>query len=664
MKLDILLKRFLVWPACGAVLFACGGDETTISAEQVVNTPLNVVADVSELPVCDKSTEGQMFFVTHESTIHVCAMDRWMAKGSADNTPNLSCFVDSVKTAAGEYKVVCNGDSVGVVASRSAAIAGDDEEDHPVDMTMLKGYSQKGPFVRGSSVYLYELENSKTLKQSSGNFITKIISNKGDFQFTSRSLMSQYVLLQAVGYYYNEITAENTDAMLTLYAITDVSHRQSANINVLTHLEYPRVVYLVTHEKMKFRAAKKLAREEILRAFHIPEDKIGAFEDLNMVFDEDEDFEEDRPYNEDYDFEEGSVAWWMDWESPLVQISGMLQGELSVAQLTERLSRISQDIEEDGTWDDIQLRQEIANWIASGEASTAKYSGYFWHNEFGIEERETLPEEDIFVPFKNTKLVYDYYQGSCSMGEGDECDVVLREARPRELFFNRVCAYNKLFSTIELEPGKYWTAAPICRCDYGSCDWDIDWKKSPNTLLGTFKDERDGNVYAYTTIGNQVWMAQNLRFKDPVTRETLNFTTNCNVSAGCYYNWYAMMDGQNNGCSGGEFETCPMIDGQVRGICPEGWHIPDDTEWDTMLAYAKSENPDLTIEQIFKSEYGWEQDGEQNGKDVYGFSFRNERPGDFLTFTRGEDRLDAAYRSVVRENSYAGGYVRCVKDAE
>jgi hypothetical protein len=37
----------------------------------------------------------------------------------------------------------------------------------------------------------------------------------------------------------------------------------------------------------------------------------------------------------------------------------------------------------------------------------------------------------------------------------------------------------------------------------------------PQSGRGTFVDERDGQVYKYTTIGNQVWMAQNLSYSIP-----------------------------------------------------------------------------------------------------------------------------------------------------
>ena len=89
----------------------------------------------------------------------------------------------------------------------------------------------------------------------------------------------------------------------------------------------------------------------------------------------------------------------------------------------------------------------------------------------------------------------------------------------------------------------------------------------------------DGNVYEIIKIGNQWWMAENLK----VTRysngdaipnitdgsEWTNLTTgaycvynnenNNNSTYGLLYNWYAIADGRN--------------------IAPEGWHIPTDAEW-------------------------------------------------------------------------------------
>jgi uncharacterized protein (TIGR02145 family) len=88
----------------------------------------------------------------------------------------------------------------------------------------------------------------------------------------------------------------------------------------------------------------------------------------------------------------------------------------------------------------------------------------------------------------------------------------------------------------------------------------------------------DGNIYPVVSIGNQCWMAANLkttRYTDGSTipnvtddfawsQLTSGAWSNYNNSAandaiyGKLYNWYGAMSGN---------------------ICPEGWHLPTDTEW-------------------------------------------------------------------------------------
>jgi hypothetical protein len=60
------------------------------------------------------------------------------------------------------------------------------------------GFSQKGPFLRGSSVTLQELDG-KTLAQTGRSFRGNIESDNGSFAISSLSLVSQYAFLEASG---------------------------------------------------------------------------------------------------------------------------------------------------------------------------------------------------------------------------------------------------------------------------------------------------------------------------------------------------------------------------------------------------------------------------------------------------------------------------------
>ena len=200
----------------------------------------------------------------------------------------------------------------------------------------VAGVTQKGPFVTGSAVTVQELDGI-TLKQTGKSFKGSIKSDKGDFAIKDIDLKSQYAILEASGYYRDEITGKKSTGTVTLRALTDLSNRKTVNINLLTHLEYERVMYLVTEKKKPIADAKAQADEEILAAFNIAGD-FGESEDLNI-------------------FESG------DGNAALLAISVLMQADVDVAGLTERMGEFSIAIAEGGAWEDSDTKAVIADWV-------------------------------------------------------------------------------------------------------------------------------------------------------------------------------------------------------------------------------------------------------------------------------------------------------------
>ncbi len=123
---------------------------------------------------------------------------------------------------------------------------------------------------------------------------------------------------------------------------------------------------------------------------------------------------------------------------------------------------------------------------------------------------------------------------------------------------------------------------PEATIENGSCEF------SPEVFLGLeFGSiiDQEGNQYATFVIGDQEWMAENLRTTsyangDPIPNVTdqsqwSNLTTGAwahynNDSQyenpyGKLYNWYTVNDSRN--------------------VCPTGWHVPSDAEWSTLVNY-------------------------------------------------------------------------------
>ena len=231
------------------------------------------------------------------------------------------------------FLAACGDDS-----NKTSGGSVEDQEVIAITDKTVSGVSQKGPFVNGSSVTVQELDGT-TLAQTGLGFEGKIKNDLGEFSIKVKNLQSQYALLKANGFYRNEVSGEKSKSQVTLYALTDLSNRDEVNVNLLTHLEYERSLYLATDDSVTVAAAKKQAEKEVLASFGITGDFANS-EDLNI-----------------FGTDDGAAA--------LLAISVLMQGDLSEADFTERLNDYATDIETDGKWDDFKTATDIADWSAA-----------------------------------------------------------------------------------------------------------------------------------------------------------------------------------------------------------------------------------------------------------------------------------------------------------
>jgi len=214
-----------------------------------------------------------------------------------------------------------------------------------------------------------------------------------------------------------------------------------------------------------------------------------------------------------------------------------------------------------------------------------------------------------------------------------------------------------------------------------------------------FCDKRDGKKYVYVQIGEQIWMAENLNYAVCGSKcgiaggfgygsLTDSFAENCD-KYGRLYNWDAALT-----------------------VCPDGWHLPSDTEWTALTDYVGNNmagtklkatsdwncevfyiSPVVIENAKLKVASGIIYDG--SGTDDYGFSALPGGGGYSSSGGRGdsfssydcagiwwsatEDSINSAYAynrairynfSSVERNSFRDGdkkanflSVRCVKDS-
>jgi len=218
---------------------------------------------------------------------------------------------------------------------------------------------------------------------------------------------------------------------------------------------------------------------------------------------------------------------------------------------------------------------------------------------------------------------------------------------------------------------------------------------------GTMADD-GGNTYKTVEIGGQVWMAENLNYDVPDNDSDVcyaegvsgvspdSIAKNC-ATYGRLYNWATAMK-IDASCNAKLVADCgATVSPNHTGICPAGWHLPSNAEWNTLM---KVVNPSCTDNNIcagagakLKATSGWTYnswDGKSgDGTDEFGFS---ALPGGYgysdgffgdvryrgLWWSASANNSTSAYlRSMYfrHENSYWYNYdkyylfsVRCVKN--
>ena len=128
---------------------------------------------------------------------------------------------------------------------------------------------------------------------------------------------------------------------------------------------------------------------------------------------------------------------------------------------------------------------------------------------------------------------------------------------------------------------------------------------NPNFAYGEMTDPRDGIVYKTTTIGGQVWMAENLNYFD------IEGAPSSIKNDWCYW------DKSENCESAGRLYTWTV----AKRVCPEGWRLPTNEDWTALLTAVGADtlNPIAwTGANVLKSMSGWENSG--SGTDDFGFT--------------------------------------------
>ena len=420
----------------------------------------------------------------------------------------------------------------------------DKELDSPyTEKRTLAGFVQKGPFSKGSKISIQELEATTLLpvgNVSEGG----VLNDEGTYSLEFSEFESPFALLTAVGTYRDELTGEKSKATVTLNALVDLTARKSANVNLLTHLEYLRVLYLVREEGLTVAEAKMQAEREVLRTFGISDD-FALAEDLNIYSDGDGDaalFAISVIMLGGLEKDGGSGL-------PFGLATKNDDGEEN-SKLAERITDFAEDLEKDGLWKNGRTAANMADWAVeqglNGKFDTFRtqvvsYIDSFWWKIYGFDACDSTLDGAAWLndnPYSANRGVYFICKNGKWIPErtveyGKDTTDVADTTAVNDT--TSIADTNSVADTSTVDTS-------------GVTDTTVvkDTTENKDTVsfdYGKLVDARDGQAYHTIKIGIQNWMADDL-----------------NYGESSEYYW-----------------------DDAKEACPAGWHLPSMEEWNELF---------------------------------------------------------------------------------
>ncbi|HNT27287.1 MAG TPA: DUF1566 domain-containing protein [bacterium] len=281
--------------------------------------------------------------------------------GGGNNTNDNAVTGDTDTTTDGD---AVTGDEL--IADDDSLTGDDPATDSDAPQFTIAGFVQKGPFVQGSEITIQELDAS--LVPIGTSYTTDTIDDFGSFGI-ARQMASNFIEVTASGFYFNEVVGSLSAAGIQFRVVADIGEAKPVNINILTTIERERIKELIGKGD-SFEEARAKAEQEILAIFNIT-----GFETAN--------------------FQEMDISKEGDSNAILLAISAVLQQGNSEAQLSELISKITQDIKTDGTLDNETQRAKIVEGGIALDLAAVRTNIEDRYTDLGLTDLTIPPFEDF-----------------------------------------------------------------------------------------------------------------------------------------------------------------------------------------------------------------------------------------------------------------------------